>query len=83
MTTIQEARIRLGVAQSEPARRLGVSAATVSQTEAREARGDVTLRTRARYLDALGLGDIGLAVPRTPTPRHGMSLDAELTVIDP
>ncbi|MDU0349372.1 helix-turn-helix domain-containing protein [Actinomyces sp. MRS3W] len=66
MTTIREARQGLGLAQSDLARRLGVSVASVSQTEARESRGDITLRTRSRYLDALGLVDAGVVVPRTP-----------------
>ena len=66
MTTIQEARRSLGVAQSELAQRLGVSVASVSQTETGEARGDITLRTRARYLGALGLEDLGIVAPHTP-----------------
>ena len=84
MTTIQEARRSLGVAQSELAQRLGVSVASVSQTETREARGDITLRTRARYLGALGLEDLGIVAPHilnntTPLP----DLDPGITSITP
>ncbi|WP_167149191.1 helix-turn-helix transcriptional regulator [Actinomyces sp. ZJ308] len=83
MTTIQEARHSLGVAQSELARRLGVSVASVSQTETREARGDITLRTRARYLDALGLQDLGIVTPRIVNEtEHTLTLSPDITSID-
>lgn len=84
MTTIQEARRSLGVAQSELAKRLGVSVASVSQTETREARGDITLRTRARYLGALGLEDLGIVAPHTPDNTTPLpNLDPGITSITP
>lgn len=53
-----------------------MSVASMSQTEARELRGDITLRTRSRYLEALGLADAGVVVPRThvsPEDETGLS----------
>ena len=84
MTTIQEARRSLGVAQSELAQRLGVSVASVSQTETREARGDITLRTRAHYLGALGLEDLGIVAPHTPDNTTSLpDLSPRITSITP
>ncbi|QPL05124.1 MULTISPECIES: helix-turn-helix domain-containing protein [Actinomyces] len=84
MTMIREARHSLGVTQSELARRLGVSVAAVSQTETREARGDLTVRTRSRYLEALGLADLGLVVPRAPAVADAdLGLATRVTSIRP
>ncbi len=61
-----------------------MSVASVSQTETRELRGDITLRTRSRYLEALGLADAGVVVPRAPVlPEDGMGLSDRVTRIDP
>jgi len=61
-----------------------VSVASVSQTETRELRGDITLRTRSRYLEALGLADAGVVVPRAPVlPEDGMGLSDWMMGIEP
>lgn len=91
MGLLRERREAKGLTQGDVALRMGISASAISQAEAAEDSGAITLRTLARHLSALGealdvraarhLGDPhfrpdSVAWPGPPTPRGRAQVSA-------